>query len=138
MRVSPETRFLVSQRAAGRCEYCLIREDDAAYSHEVDHVISRQHGGQTTLENLAYACMICNRFKGTNVSSTDHSGAIVRLFNPRSAQWEQHFRLAGAVIEPLTATGEATAKLLRLNSVNRVVERRLLQRLGSYPRSQRS
>lgn len=133
MKVSPEIRALVIQRAGRRCEYCLIHEDDAAYSHEVDHVISRQHGGPTTADNLAYACMICNRFKGTNVSSIDSAGAIVRLFHPRSDRWENHFRLTGAVIEPLTATAEATAKLLRLNSADRVIERKLLQRLGSYP-----
>ncbi len=95
----------------------------AAFSHEVHHVISRQHGGETTADNLAYACMICNRFKGPNVSSVDAAGVIVRLFNPRSQPWADHFRLAGAVIQPLTATGEATAKLLRMNAAERVVER---------------
>ncbi|MGA2136486.1 MAG: HNH endonuclease signature motif containing protein [Bryobacteraceae bacterium] len=44
-----------------RCEYCLIHEDDAAFSHEVDHVIGRQHGGRTVADNLAYSCMVCNR-----------------------------------------------------------------------------
>ena len=87
MRVGPELRFLVAQRAGLRCEYCLIHEDDAAFSHEVDHVVSRQHGGETAADNLAYACMICNRFKGANVGSVDASGAIVRLFNPRSERW---------------------------------------------------
>lgn len=105
-----------------------------AFSHEVDHIIGRQHGGETTVENLAYACIICNRFKGPNVSSVDASGAVVRLFNPRLEVWADHFRLIGAVIQPLTATGEATAKVLRLNAAERVVERTLLQRLGRYPR----
>jgi hypothetical protein len=121
------------ERADRRCEYCLIHEDDAAFSHEVDHVISRQHGGQTTPDNLAYACMICNRFKGTNVSSVDLLGFIVRLFNPRSERWENHFRLVRAIIQPLTATGEATTRLLRLNAAERVIERRALQLIGSYP-----
>ena len=112
----------------------LLHEDDAAFSHEVDHITGRQHGGQTTADNLAYACMICNRFKGPNVSSVDASGAVVQLFHPRSQPWADHFRLVGAVIQPLTATGEATAKLLRLNAAERVVERTLLQRLGRYPR----
>lgn len=133
MRVGSELRSLVAQRAGLRCEYCLIHEDDAAFSHEVDHIVSRQHGGETTADNLAYACMICNRFKGANVSSVDASGAIVRLFNPRSERWEDHFRLAGAVVEPLTGTGEATARLLRLNAAERVVERNVLQRLRRYP-----
>ena len=78
--------------------------------------------------------MICNRFKGTNVGSVDALGGIVRLFNPRLDRWEEHFQLVGAVIQPLTRSGEATAKLLHLNAAERVIERRLLQRLGSYPR----
>lgn len=134
MRVGPELRSLVAQRAGRRCEYCLIHEDDAAFSHEVDHIVSRQHGGETTADNLAYACMICNRFKGTNISSVDASGSIMELFNPRSERWEDHFRLTGAVIQPVTGTGEATARLLRLNAAERVVERNVLQRLGRYPR----
>jgi hypothetical protein len=96
--------------------------------------MSRQHGGKTTADNLAYACMICNRFKGTNISSVDASSAIIRLFNPRLDRWDDHFRLIGAVIQPLTATGEATARLLRLNAAERVVERNMLQRLGRYSR----
>lgn len=134
MRVGPELRSLVAQRAGLRCEYCLIHEDDAAFSHEVDHIVGRQHGGETTADNLAYACMICNRFKGANISSVDAAGGIMRLFNPRSERWEDHFRLTGAVIQPLTGRGEATARLLRFNVAERVVERNVLQRLGRYPR----
>ncbi len=134
MRIGPELRSQIARRAGLRCEYCLIHEDDAAFSHEVDHIVSRQHGGETTADNLAYACMICNRFKGANISSVDASGTMKPLFNPRSERWEEHFRLTGAVVEPLTGTGEATARLLRLNAAERVVERNLLQRLGRYPR----
>jgi HNH endonuclease len=112
----------------------LIHEDDAAFSHEVDHVISQQHGGVTTVENLAYACMLCNRLKGTNLASVALSGQVVTLFNPRSDQWNDHFRLNAAVIEPLTPAAEATARVLRLNDAKRVVERTVLQRLGRYPR----
>ena len=135
MRVGAELRFRVAERARLRCEYCLIHEDDAAFSHEVDHILSRQHGGETAADNLAYACMVCNRFKGTNISSVDASGAVIRLFNPRLQRWEEHFRLDGVIIQPLTNVGEATARLLRLNAAERVIERNALQHLGRYPRS---
>jgi hypothetical protein len=135
LKLAPELRSLVAERAGLRCEYCRIGEDDAAFSHEVDHVVSRQHGGETIPENLAYACMICNRYKGTNIASVDASGMTVRLFHPRLDWWDDHFRLAGVVIEPLTATGEATARLLRMNAAERVIERQALQRLGRYPRA---
>jgi hypothetical protein len=134
LRITGELRTEVARRAGFRCEYCLIHEEDAGFAHEVDHIIGRQHGGETAAENLAYACLVCNRFKGPNLSSVNSSGAIIPLFNPRSQRWADHFRLSGAVIQPLTATGEATANLLRLNAAERVVERTLLQRLNRYPR----
>jgi hypothetical protein len=134
LRVSQELRAQVAHRAGWRCEYCLIHEDDAAFAHEVDHVLSRQHGGDTSSENLAYACMICNRLMGTNVGSVDALGSIVRLFNPRTDRWQDHFRLDGAILMPMTPAAEATARLLRLNAAERVIERSVLQRLGRYPR----
>ena len=134
MRVGQELRSQVAQRARLRCEYCLIHQDDAAFAHEVDHVVSLQHGGDTTAENLAYACMIWNRFKGTNVASVDMVGNVVRLFNPRTDTWSQHFRLDGAIVQPLSREADATARLLRLNAAERVIERDILKRLGRYPR----
>lgn len=126
-------RAAVARRAGGRCEYCLIHQDDSDLPHEVDHVVSRQHGGETIAENLAYSCMICNRLKGANLGSISASGVLIRLFNPRLDRWEDHFRLEGAVIQPLDPVGEATTRLLRLNDAQHVVERNTLQRLGRYP-----
>ncbi len=134
MRILPELRTVVAHRANLRCEYCLIHQDDASFAHEVDHVISKQHGGETVESNLAYACMVCNRYKGANIASVAKSGALVRLFNPRENAWSNHFRLSGAVIEPLDEIGEVTAKVLRLNAAERVVTRSLLQQLRHYPR----
>jgi HNH endonuclease len=133
LRIKAELRTEVAQRARFRCEYCLIHEVDTAFAHEVDHVISRQHGGETSADNLAYSCMICNRFKGTNIGSLNAAGSVVRLYSPRSDRWEENFRLRGAVIEPLTGSAEATVKLLRMNAAERVVERSVLQLLGRYP-----
>ncbi len=44
---------LVYERAGGVCEYCLIPETAVLAAHEVDHIISKKHGGQTELDNLA-------------------------------------------------------------------------------------
>jgi hypothetical protein len=43
-------------------------------------------------------------------------------------------KLHGPVIQPLTAVGEVTTRMLRLNAAERVIERRLLQALGRYRR----
>ena len=63
------------------------------------------------------------------------TGELVRLYDPRKDRWEEHFRIAGAVVEPLTGIGATTAQLLRLNVTDRVVERQLLQSLNRYPKA---
>lgn len=59
--ISTETRQLVAERAQFRCEYCLVHEDDAYLSFQIDHIISLKHGGDDNLDNLAYSCVSCNR-----------------------------------------------------------------------------
>jgi hypothetical protein len=51
---------------------------------------------------------------------------------PGAIAWDEHFQLQGPVIQPRTAIGEVTARMLRLNAAERVVERRLMQVLGLY------
>jgi hypothetical protein len=131
-------RKLVAERANRRCEYCLLHEDDAYFSHQVDHIISRKHGGHSELQNLAYACFRCNAWKGTDIGSVDpQSGRMVPLFHPRRDRWNEHFEVRGFVIEPLTAIGEVTARLLKLNLDKRVAERQVLATLGLFPRGRK-
>lgn len=125
----------VAGRAAFRCEYCLFPEQYATFRHQIDHIISVQHGGQSLLENLAYACVHCNRLKGPNIATLDQTGQVWRLFDPRDQKWSDHFRLNGPVIEPVTHIGQATVRLLKINDILRVQERLLLQQAGVYPRS---
>ena len=102
--------------------------------HEPDHVTATQHGGQTTFENLAFACYHCNRCKGTNLASIDpDTGQAVLLFHPRRDNWPDHFRVEDARIVALTAAGRATAALLKLNAADRLESRQLLVRAGRYP-----
>jgi hypothetical protein len=99
----------------------------------VDHIVSRKHGGFSAWDNLAFACMLCNRYKSSDIASISRVGSVVRLFHPRRDRWTDHFRISGAVIQPLTDIGEVTARALKLNAPERVIERRLLQALGRYP-----
>ena len=109
-----------------------MREDSAGFPHQIDHIVSRKHGGSSDISNLAYACVLCNRYKGTDIAAMDRSGRPIRLFDPRRDSWDEHFKLDGPVIQPLTPIGEATARILRLNVADRVIERRLFQKLGHY------
>ena len=132
--VPERIRRQVRERAQGRCEYCLIHEADMYYPHEADHVIAEKHGGATSLENLAWACFYCNRFKGSDLASVDPaSQKVVFLFNPREQSWKRHFRLNGGRIEGITASGRATVTLLHLNHAERVAYRLGLIDIGRYP-----
>ena len=119
--ISEELRTQISRRAAERCEYCLIHEDDGGFPHQVDHIVSRKHGGASASDNLAYACVICNRRKGSDVASIDPaSGEIIRLFDPRHDRWQDHFRVSGARVEAVTNIGRVTVRLLQFNSPERI------------------
>ncbi|WP_256868249.1 HNH endonuclease [Candidatus Entotheonella palauensis] len=84
----------VRKRANRCCEYCWLADDDGYFPHEADHIISLKHRGTSVLENLAWSCFDCNRFKGSNVASRDAiSGELVPLFHPRQDRWHEHFRL---------------------------------------------
>jgi 5-methylcytosine-specific restriction endonuclease McrA len=123
-------RSAVTARAQGRCEYCHLSEEFGFASYEVDHVIAEQHGGETELENLAYACIMCNRRKGPNIASIDpDTRMITPLYNPRTQNWDEHFRLhEDGTITGLTAEGRATVRLLELDEPERVQERAALKR----------
>lgn len=131
--ISEQMRLLVRSRADRLCEYCLIHEDDCSLILQVDHIISVKHGGAAGLENLALACIFCNRQKGSDVGTIVAGGSFTRFFNPRTDSWGAHFRLAGALIEPITVVGEATARILRFNDQERVAEREALLAQGRYP-----
>jgi hypothetical protein len=115
----------VHERAQGHCEYCHLPEEADFARYEVDHVIAEQHGGKTELENLAYACFDCNKYKGPNIASLDpQTGELTRLFNPRTQTWDTHFQLhENGSLTGLTAEGRATVRLLKLNDSGRVQDR---------------
>ncbi|MCC3438667.1 MAG: HNH endonuclease [Oscillatoriales cyanobacterium] len=101
---------------------------------QVDHIISVKHGGETTADNLAYACIFCNLQKGTDLGSIVwRTGELVRFFNPRRDFWGEHFRLDEAAIQPRTDIGEVTARILEFNHNERIRERQVLIEVGAYP-----
>ena len=131
--ISASLRQFVAERANHNCEYCRLPQSVVLHKHEPDHIIPFQHGGETEQSNLALACMRCNRYKGPNVASYDPiTGKLVPLFNPRIQNWENHFELKGATIQPITPEGRVTVKILHLNDEDRMVERLRLIEAGLY------
>lgn len=126
-------RILVIERARGCCEYCLIHDEDVFLPHHLDHAIALKHRGKSVEDNLCYSCARCNVNKGSDLSSIDIvTNALTPLYNPRRDRWEDHFRLEGVLIVPLTAVGRVTEFLLELNSPDQLRRRTELP-VGRYP-----
>lgn len=133
-KANQSLRKQVADRAYHVCEYCLLHEDDTFWGFEVEHIISRKHDGDTTPDNLAWACVCCNRNKGTDIGTlVGNPARLTRLFHPRREAWAEHFVLQQVEIEGLSDVGAGTAKLLKLNEDVRLKERRGLQLVGRYP-----
>lgn len=131
--IPAELRRLVRERAGLLCEYCRIHEHDTYFGCELDHIISEKHGGATSTENMALACVDCNRRKGSDIGTIADDGSFVRLFNPRIDHWDDHFLLQGASIQPRTAIGMATIRLLRFNESARLIQRAALVSAKRFP-----
>jgi hypothetical protein len=136
MHIPVELRRFVVRRARSCGEYCLLNDQEAELPHEVDHYIPLIHGGTPDSDNLVFACMKCNRRKGTNLAAFDPvDGSVVALFNPRQQVWHDHFALVGAFLIGLTPSGRATVARRRRNDDARVERRAILIETKSYPPS---
>ncbi len=132
--VSDALRRLVAERAYRVCEYCLVHEDDTFWGCQVDHIISRKHGGTGEAPNLAWACASCNNAKGSDLGTlAGPRSELTRLFHPRCDPWAECFQFHGVRLDPANAVGEATVKLLQINDGNRLRERQALADAGRYP-----
>jgi hypothetical protein len=106
----------VKERAEGRCEYCQLPSALHPAPFQIDHVIAKQHGGADSLDNLALACIHCNRHKGPNVAGIDpETGELTQLFHPRNDEWKSHFQWNGAEILPRSPIGRVTVGVLFMN-----------------------
>ncbi|MGA7410614.1 MAG: HNH endonuclease [Bryobacteraceae bacterium] len=105
------TRALVRERADNRCEYCLLRQEYCEFTHHIEHIISKQHGGRDAVDNLALACHRCNLKKGPNLMAADkqddrvstahrEKGPVHASDSPPSAasQWVKRRRVSPEII----------------------------------------
>ena len=125
----------VRNRANHRCEYCLFPDGYVPMPFEIEHIISIQHGGGDEFENLALACLSCNRHKGSNLAGIDRSTSqtkLVRLFHPRRHLWKAHFLWDGPRLIGRTAIGRVTITVLNMNSERAVSTRQMLMQQGLF------
>jgi len=133
----PETvRLLVRQAAGDRCGYCHSPQYLVMGKLEIEHIVPRARGGSDDESNLWLSCSLCNRYKGMQVEAADpETKEVVRLFNPRADDWQEHFRWSadGVKVMALTQQGRATIAALNVNNEVAVEVRRNWVLAGWHP-----
>src|SRR3954462_12039173 len=125
---------LVRERSHFRCEYCQMPQEYDGFTHEIDHVIAKKHGGRTVANNLVLACFPCNNHKGPNIAGLDPvTKKLTQLFNPRRHKWARHFRWEGPYLKGKTAVGRVTIAVLEINFSDRILLRQSLIDEGVFP-----
>lgn len=136
MAISSETRQAVSDRAAGKCEYCKSPESYSIATFSIEHILPKVKDGNDNFDNLAFSCQQCNNHKYTAVEHPDPvNGRVVPLFNPRIESWAQHFAwdVSCTKIVGMSGPGRATVDRLKLNRDGVVNLRRLLFEKNLHP-----
>ncbi|AFY33917.1 HNH endonuclease [Calothrix sp. PCC 7507] len=85
---------------------------------EIEHIIPISKNGSNDESNLWLACPLCNGYKCDKTTGVDaETGETVKLFNPRTQVWSEHFYWSddGVRIVGKTATGRATVAALHLS-----------------------
>ncbi len=85
---------------------------------EVDHIIPRSKGGNTSLDNLCLSCPTCNRHKSTKTEGTDPiTHQIISFYHPVNDSWAKHFVWSedGSKLLALTPSARVTIETLKIN-----------------------
>ncbi len=116
--ISVEIERRVRTDARNRCGYCLSPQRLVMARLEIEHIIPISKGGSNDESNLWLACPLCNRYKSDKTTGVDReTSETVRLFNPRTQVWFEHFSWSedGLRIVGKTPTGRATVAVLHLS-----------------------
>ncbi len=122
----------VRLRYGRRCGYCGVTEVDTGGELTVDHYRPTVAGGDDSDENLVYACVRCNLYKGDFYPNADDLAYGRRVLHPLQDDLAKHVRLNTQTgrMEPLTNTGQFHIALLYLNRPA-LVAYRLRQQLAA-------
>ena len=76
------TRHNVFERDKSTCQYCGKTFDRVGLN--LDHVLPRDRGGQTTWENIVCSCIPCNTRKGNRLP---HEAGMQLIRKPKRPKW---------------------------------------------------
>ena len=126
----------VRARAEDRCGYCLAPQHLVYGWLEIEHIVSRAHGGSDDESNLWLACRFCNNYKNDQLDGLDEDTAQrVRLFDPSRDRWKDHFGWDADKIRIVgrTAPGRVTIACLQMNNDLALEVRRFWVVAGWHP-----
>ena len=112
------------------CEYCVLPSNFSTDFFHYEHIIPVSLNGETTLENLARSCGLCNNNKRDKIQHIDPlTQQMTKLYNPRQDIWTENFQWSDDDLHlvGLTPIGRATIGLLKLNRTNAINLRKLLK-----------
>lgn len=118
-RIKKDLDIKLRRQAKNRCGYCLNPQELIPYKLEIEHIHPQSAGGETIEENLWIACRECNAHKAAKIKAIDNlTGRIVKLFNPRTQKWREHFDFSQDKTEIIgkTPCGRATVENLQMNN----------------------
>lgn len=134
--IPTELHRQVAKLARGFCAYCHSAERMMGVTFEIDHIIPESSGGLTVLDNLCFACPVCNRYKAKRLFALDPiTQQAVALFHPLREIWTHHFKWVENDCQLLgqTPTGRATIVALHMNREAIVQLRQYWIVLGVHP-----
>jgi hypothetical protein len=121
----------VRRRYGYRCGYCGVSETDTGGELTVDHYQPVTTGGTDDDQNLVYACIRCNQYKGRFFPSTEDLSYGRRVLHPARDDIYEHLRedRDTGLLQPMTETGRFHVAILQLNR-SALVEYRLRRHLS--------
>lgn len=127
MAVSIEVRELLRVRYDYKCGYCGVSEASIGGLLEVEHFQPLSKGGTDNIENLVYACTVCNRFK-SDYWGSEEIAVHLRLLHPIHDNLEEHLsELPNGMLMGLTERGWFHIEWLHLNRPQLVAFRKVRQ-----------
>jgi HNH endonuclease len=115
----------VRERYAFCCGYCGVSEADVGGELTVDHFHPVSAGGDHSDDNLVYACVRCNQYKGALLPGATDLTQERRLLHPLRDDLARHIREDEHTgrLEGLTTAGRFHVVALRLNRPALIVHR---------------
>jgi hypothetical protein len=118
----------VRHRYQNACGYCGVTETTVGSELTIDHYRPQSAGGGDDENNLIYACMKCNQYKGDFWPDDEDLTLEQRVLHPQLDDLAAHVRENEQTgqIDAISETGKFYIALLRLNRPQ-LIEHRLVR-----------